>query len=117
MPGVSTMYRAIHSQQPEERGDPVGKTNSLQAMLDRAKMAPAQERPNDTQKAQGPEPARQAARGRAATTLVGGHFAPEVGMQLRMLAAEERTTIQKLLAEAIDDLLVKKGKRRVAVAD
>ena len=47
------------------------------------------------------------------TRLIGGHFRPEVARQLRMLAAEEDTTIQALLAEAIDLLLTKKAKSRI----
>jgi hypothetical protein len=47
------------------------------------------------------------------TRLIGGHFRPEVARQLRMLAAEEDTTIQALLAEAIDLLLTKKAKNRI----
>jgi hypothetical protein len=48
--------------------------------------------------------------------LVGGHFPSEVVKQLRILAAEEETTIQSLLGEAIDDLFVKKGKSRLISA-
>lgn len=46
--------------------------------------------------------------------MIGGHFPPEVSTQLRLLAAEEDTTIQSLLAEALDDLFVKKGRSRMA---
>jgi hypothetical protein len=35
-------------------------------------------------------------------------------MQLRMIAAEEDTTVQALLAEAIADLLTKKAGRKIA---
>lgn len=44
------------------------------------------------------------------TVLVGGHFAPEVQKQLRMIAAEEGTTNQALLGEALNLLFRKKGK-------
>ncbi len=95
--------------------------NSLQAMLDRAKSnpetAPASKPPR--QKAIAAKtPANQAKPapkpGRASTKLIGGHFAPEVSTQLRIIAAEDGTTIQNLLAEALDDLFVKKGKARIA---
>lgn len=87
--------------------------NSLQAMLDRAKAggepAPA---PLST-----PSPAdsseKAAPSGRQGTKLIGGHFPPEVSTQLRILAAEEGTTVQKLLGEALDDLFVKKGRGRI----
>lgn len=90
----------------------MAKPNALQAVLDRAKAG------GDTPAA--PEPvaaapsAKSASSGRQGTKLIGGHFAPEVSTQLRILAAEEGTTVQNLLAEALDDLFVKKGRGRVA---
>jgi hypothetical protein len=59
------------------------------------------------------EPPSPAKPGRL-TRMIGGHFAPEVAMQLRMIAAEDDTTIQNLLAEALDDLFAKRGKPRIA---
>lgn len=47
------------------------------------------------------------------TVLVGGHFAPAVLKQLRIIAAEEGTTNQALLEEALDLLFVKKGKAKI----
>ncbi len=85
--------------------------NSLQVVLDRAKLAPK----TDT----APKPPSNAGNGRAkaggrkGTKLIGGHFAPGVSTQLRIIAAEESTTVQALLAEALDDLFVKKGKARI----
>lgn len=104
--------------------------NSLQAMLDRAKTAEPEATPV-APKARGKAITAKAAANQAApdkaakqksdpkpsrgaTKLIGGHFAPAVSMQLRMIAAEEDTTIQNLLAEALDDLFVKKGKARIA---
>ncbi|RSY02196.1 hypothetical protein DAH81_24495 [Sphingomonas koreensis] len=52
--------------------------------------------------------------GRQGTKLIGGHFPPEVSTQLRIIAAEEGTTVQSLLGEALDDLFVKKGRGRIA---
>lgn len=90
----------------------MAKPNALQAVLDRAKAG------GDTPAAPGPAVAapstRPALSGRQGTKLIGGHFAPEVSTQLRILAAEEGTTVQNLLAEALDDLFVKKGRARVA---
>ncbi len=51
---------------------------------------------------------------REGTRLIAGHFAPEVARQLRVIAAEEDTTIQALLGEALDLLFVKKGRPRIA---
>ena len=92
----------------------MAKGNALQAMLDRAKVAP------ESAISAAPAPKAESA-GRSAqpvarrgTKLIGGHFAPEVSTQLRIIAAEEGATVQSLLAEALDDLFVKKGKSRVA---
>ncbi len=46
--------------------------------------------------------------------FVGAHFHPEIARQLRMIAAEDDTTIQALLEEAIDLLLAKKGRATMA---
>lgn len=51
---------------------------------------------------------------REGRVLVGGHFAPEVSTQLKVIAAEKRTTVQALLAEAINMLFAKHGKPEVA---
>lgn len=90
----------------------MAKGNTLQAMLDRAKAdsdAPATPAPSV-----GPTPAKPAQAGRQGTKLIGGHFAPEVSTQLRILAAEEGTTVQSLLGEALEDLFVKKGRNRAS---
>jgi cob(I)alamin adenosyltransferase len=50
------------------------------------------------------------------TRLVGGHFPPEIGRQLRILAAEDDTTVQALLEEAINLLLAKKARGRLPAA-
>ena len=42
--------------------------------------------------------------------MVAGHFSPELATTLRILAAEERTTVQALLGEAWDMLLRAKNK-------
>ena len=39
---------------------------------------------------------------RKGTKHVGGHFPPEVSKQLRKIALDEDSSVQKLLAEAID---------------
>jgi hypothetical protein len=50
---------------------------------------------------------------RAGTRLIGGHFSPEVAKHLKILAAEEDTSVQSLLEEALDLLFVKKGKGHI----
>jgi hypothetical protein len=50
---------------------------------------------------------------RTGKRLIGGHFPPEVAKHLKILAAEEETSIQALLEEALDLLFVKKGKGHI----
>lgn len=45
---------------------------------------------------------------------IAAFFAPEVSDQLKMLAVTERTTVQLLLAEALNDLFLKRGKPAIA---
>jgi len=52
--------------------------------------------------------------GRAQKSNVTGYFPPAVKKQLRMLAAEHDTTIQALLAEAMNNLFAKYGKPEIA---
>ena len=51
--------------------------------------------------------------GREGKSNVTGYFPPEVKKQLRLLAAEQDTTIQNLLAEALNDLFAKHGKPEI----
>lgn len=88
------------------------KGNALQAVLDRAKVGnDISATPNPVT---APSPVKTVLRSRQGTKLIGGHFAPEVSTQLRILAAEDGTTVQSLLAEALNDLFVKRGRNRVA---
>jgi hypothetical protein len=45
---------------------------------------------------------------------VTGYFPPAVKKQLRLLAAERETTIQRLLAEALNGLFAANGKPEIA---
>jgi hypothetical protein len=86
----------------------------LQAVLDRKNATlPEQSGRSDTPRQQAGNSREQRAASRHGLHLIGGHFSSEVVKQLRILAAEEETTIQSLLGEAIDDLFVKKGKSRL----
>ncbi len=51
---------------------------------------------------------------RSGRVLIGGHFAAEVQRALRILAAEESTTIQALLAEGINTVFARRGKPEIA---
>ena len=57
---------------------------------------------------------KRGAPSRLGRVLIGGHFAPEVQTALKILAAEERTTVQALLAEAINLVLARRGKPEIA---
>jgi hypothetical protein len=60
-------------------------------------------------------PATQAKpRVRQATRQIAAHFPEEVAWQLRELAVERRTTIQALIAEALNDLFQKHGRPEIA---
>lgn len=51
---------------------------------------------------------------REGTRAIGGHFAPEVLKQLKMIAVENDTTNQKLLSEALNLLFTNYGKPPIA---
>ena len=92
-------------------------SNSLQAVLDKAK--DKTETPPAISKTKSVSTSRTGSKktpktGRSNTVLIGGHFAPAVLKQLRILAAEEGTTNQALLEQALDLLFVKKGKGHIA---
>lgn len=51
---------------------------------------------------------------RAGRVLIGGHFAPEVQTELKILAAQERTTVQELVAEGINAVFARRHKPQIA---
>ena len=87
-----------------------------------AKPNPLAQALNQSRKPTGPvlaEPSgERAVRGatgsRAGRVLVAGHYAVEVQRALKIIAAEEGTTIQALLAEGINTVLAKRGKPEIA---
>lgn len=89
--------------------------NSLSAAI-AGNLAQQEPTPEPAPVAVAPQPAKK---GRARkskpreTVLVGGHFPPAVLKQLRIIAAEEGTTNQALLEEALNLLFVKKGKAKI----
>ena len=60
------------------------------------------------------EPVKAEKPSRSGRVLVGGHFAPEVQTALKIIAAEERTTVQALLAEGINTVFAKRHKPEIA---
>ncbi len=64
-----------------------------------------------------PRPARTAvAPSRAGTKPITGFFPDEVRVQLKVLAAEKRRSMESMLAEALNDLFAKYGKAEIAPA-
>lgn len=87
--------------------------NSMQAILDRQQAAntdaqPVQAAPPEADQA--PRAVRFTRPVREGKKFIGGHFTPGVAKQLRLLAAEDETTTQALLEEALELLFIKKGK-------
>lgn len=88
--------------------------NALQAVLDRQAAVPAAEEPVAPPKK---APVKAEAKpekffrpSREGRKLIAGHFPPKTAKQLKILAAEEDTTVQALLEEALELLFVKKGR-------
>lgn len=93
-------------------------TNSLQAVLERQARDPGPEAPPAPTRTRTPRSVNSVGRkffrqSREGKRLIAGHFEPKVAKQLKLLAVEEDTTVQALLAEAINLLLVKKGKKPI----
>lgn len=112
--------------------------NALQAVLDRATVQLTAEKgvggetPTPTRTSRAPavpktsmanatrrtqtsteEPSKSSRPVRDGKRFVGAHFHPKVARQLKMLAAEDGTTIQELLEQAVDLLFVKNGKAKI----
>ena len=54
------------------------------------------------------------AKTRIGTRQIAAHFPEDVAWQLRGLAVERKTTVQNLMAEALNDLFAKHGKPELA---
>lgn len=57
---------------------------------------------------------RTASRTRVGTKQIAAHFPEDVAWQLRALAVDRKTTVQNLMAEALNDLFAKHGKPEIA---
>lgn len=83
------------------------------------KSAPAEKEPSATSESASPPPESNPhyRPGRVDKSNVTGYFPYEVKKQLRMLAAERDTTIQRLLAEALNQLFASYGKPEITPLD
>lgn len=69
---------------------------------------PAAKQPSEPDASPHARPSRRGAK------HIGGYFAPEVSKQLRTIALEEDTSVQALLAEALDMLFQSRRKPTIA---
>lgn len=67
-------------------------------------------KPRQRKTVEAPATSKRGRADRKETVMIGGHFPRSVKTQLRIIAAEEDTTSQALLEEALNLLFVKKGK-------
>ena len=94
-----------------------GKTNPFASILNEAPVTlPAAKEPAPAPKrARTTKPKSESKPSRENTRMIGGHFPQEWQRQLALIAAEEGKTKQDLLSEALNDLFVKKGKKKLSV--
>lgn len=89
------------------------KPNALQAVLERqargTEPPPAPQAVAETA-ASGEDRPRFQRPSREGKRLVAAHVDPKIAKQLKLLAAEDDTTVQALLEEALDLLFIKKGR-------
>lgn len=89
------------------------KPNPLAAALNEVPAEPPKPTPVKSASARSRKPTAKKARARDNTVMIGGHFPKSVKQQLSIIAAEEDTTKQALLEEALNLLFVKKGKSKI----
>lgn len=90
------------------------KTNPLAQGLERQTPARVATPTAAPKKEKAPKHAPAPPPSRSGRVLVGAHYAPEVQTALKVIAAEERTTVQALLAEGINTVFAKRGKPEIA---
>lgn len=61
-----------------------------------------------------PTASKAVPRSRVGRVLIGGHFAPEVQTALKIVAAEERTSMQALIAEGLNAVFARRHKAQIA---
>lgn len=90
------------------------KKNSLSTALHEASGKKQPTAPPVTPPAQAPAQAAAPPPSRQGKKIISGYFDPAVTKQLKQLALDDDTTLQALLAEAINDLFLKYGKKPIA---
>jgi hypothetical protein len=61
-----------------------------------------------------PAPASNGNGEKSKRVMIGTHFSPQVQMEMKVICAQERITMQALLAEAINCVLAKRGRPEIA---
>lgn len=113
---MSNMMKAIMDQaaQAPVKPAPAAPAAAAKRTEPRAKPTPAEAERTARKSRQAEEEGRFYRPSRDGRKYIGGHFDPRIAKQLRLLVAEEETTTQAVLEEALDLLFVKKGKRDMA---
>lgn len=68
----------------------------------------------ETEEVEQPRSKTEVPPSRVGKRAIAGHFDPAVSKQLKQLALEEDSTVQRLLEEALNDLFSKYGKPPIA---
>ncbi len=92
----------------------MSKKNPLAEAIGEAGGSRTRIRPIEQQSAAISETSGYVAPSRAGTVPVTGHFPKDVRDQLKILAIQEGTTLQGIMAEAFNDLFAKHGKPEIA---
>ncbi len=92
----------------------MAKRTKLAAALHSASGKPAKTEPNQAQLQQVEAAKPELPPSRQGKKAIAGHFDPAVSKQLKQLALEQDTTVQALLAEALNDLFEKYGQKAIA---
>ncbi len=95
----------------------MAKVGLLQAMREKANPAAAEAAPVPAKQANGGAGQEAKPPSRAGKRQVAAYFPVPVQKQLKLLTVENDTTVQNLLAEALNDLFAKYGKPEIAPAE
>jgi hypothetical protein len=87
-------------------------TNPLAKSLER--QAERRRKPKNAKSASAPVQSASLPPSRVGRVLIAGHFAPQVQKGLKQLALDQNSTVQALLAEAIDMLFAKYRRPEIA---
>ena len=102
---------------PERKGLAAGRPSLFKSVTPIRTEETATKPTSDTEEATGTAKKRAAVRGRQDRSdkrQIAGFFSPECAKQLRMLAAEQDTTVQELIRDGLNLMFQKHGKPPIA---